>query len=148
MYQLLPKPRKKRPFWEFDPTAFQPGPKARILERVLTPFRSLGKYLLFALALTYPLYIVILGVAFGGLVFWTAFGGSVALMGIIITKAGYARNFQNWDISMKKMGALVVAFLATLGLYLGIIHLRILVVPVFAAILVLGLLIFVLRGKI
>jgi hypothetical protein len=143
----LPKPRKKRPLWQFDPTAFQPGPRAGILERIRTPFRSLGRYLLYALALTYPLYLVILGIAFGGLVFWTAFVGSIALMGIIITKAGYARNFQNWDISLSKMGALVLAFMATLALYLGIIHLRLLVVPIFAAILVVGLLIYVLRGK-
>jgi len=94
------------------------------------------------------LYLVILGIAFGGLVFWTAFGGSVALMGIVITKAGYARNFQNWDIGFKKLGALFVAFLATFGLYLGLIHLKLLVVPIFAAILVTVLLIFVRRGKI
>jgi len=144
----LPKPRKKRPLWEFDPTTFEPGPKASILERVLTPFRSLGKYLLFGLALTYPLYLVTLGIVFGGLVFWGAFGGSIALMGIIITKAGYARNFQNWDLSLKKFGALFVAFLATFGLYVGLIHFRLLVIPVFAAILVFGLLIFVRRGKI
>ena len=144
----MPKPRKKRPLWVFDPTVFQPGPKASILERTGRPFRSLGKYLLYGLALTYPLYLVILGVAFGGLVFWTAFAGSVALMGVVIAKAGYARNFENWDIGFKKMGALVVAFLATLGLYLGLIHLRLLVLPIFAAILVTGLLIFVRRGRI
>ena len=45
------------------------------------------------------------------------------------------------------MGAPVLAFLATLALYLGIIHLRLLVVPIFAAILIVGLLIYVLRGK-
>jgi hypothetical protein len=143
----LPKPRKKGRLWEFDPTTFQPGRKASILERILTPFRSLGKYLLFALALAYPLCLVILGVAFGGLVFWGAFAGSIALMGLVITKAGYAKNFQNWDIGFRKMGALVIAFLATLGLYLGLIHLRLIVIPIFAAILVLGLLVMIIRGR-
>ena len=87
------------------------------------------------------------GVAFGGLVFWGAFAGSVALIGLVITKAGYARNFQNWDIGFKKMGALVIAFLATLGFYLGLIHLRLMAIPIFAAILILGLLIMIIRGR-
>jgi hypothetical protein len=68
-------------------------------------------------------------------------------MGLVITKAGYAKNFQNWDIGFRKMGALVIAFLATLGLYLGLIHLRLIVIPIFAAILVLGLLVMIIRGR-
>lgn len=143
----MPKPRKKRPLWQFDPTIFQPGPKASIVERAARPFRSLAKYGLYGLAFAYPLYLVIIGIALGGLAFWSAFAGSVALMGIIITKAGYSRNFQNWDISFTKMGALVLAFVATLGLYLGFIHLGLLVVPIFAAILVIGFAIFIIRGK-
>jgi len=143
----LPEPRKKRPLWQFDPTTFQPGPKANVIERATRPFRSLARYGLYGLALTYPLYLVIIVIAFGGIVFWPAFAGSIALMGIIITKAGYARNFQNWDISFRKMGALVLAFVATFGLYLGLIHLRLLVVPIFAAILVVGLAIYIIRGK-
>ena len=144
----MPKPRKKGRLWEFDPATFQPGPKAGLLERVLRPVRSLGKYLLFALAFAYPLYLVILGVAFGGLVFWGAFAGSIAVIGIVITKAGYSNNFRNWDIGMKKMGGLVIAFLVTLGFYFGLFYLRLLVVPVFVAVLILGLFLSIRKGKI
>jgi len=144
----LPESRKKHRSWEFDPTTFQPGRKASFLERTLRPFRSVGKHVLYALALSYPIYLVIIGVVFGGLVFWAAFGGSIALMGVIITKAGYARNFQNWDIGFRKMAALVLAFVATLGFYFGLFFFRIWFVPVFAAILGLGLLLFLRKGKI
>ena len=143
----MPKPRKKRPLWQFDPTIFQPGPKASIIERAARPFRFIARYGLYGLAFAYPLYLVTIGIALGGLAFWSAFVGSIALIGIIITKAGYARNFQNWDISFTKMGALALAFLATFGLYFGLIHLGLLVVPIFAAILVVGLAIFTIRGR-
>jgi hypothetical protein len=143
----LPKPRKNRRLWEIDPTIFQPGRKATILERIVQPFRSLARYLLYVLALAYPTGLVILGIAFGGLVFWGAFAGSIAAMGIIITKSGYARNFQNWDISLRKMGALPVAFLMTLGFYLGLIYLKIWLVPVMALIMGLGLYLVVKKAK-
>jgi hypothetical protein len=144
----LPKPKKKRLLWQIDLTIFQPGRKASVLERIVQPFRSLVRYLLYAFALAYPLGLVILGVAFGGLVFWGTFVGSIAAMGIIITKAGYARNFQNWDISFRKFGAMLVAFPMTLGFYLGLIYLKVWIVPVMALIMGLGLYLILRKAKI
>jgi hypothetical protein len=143
----LPKPRKKRKLWEIDPTIFQPGRKATLLEQIVQPFRSLAKYLLYSLLFAYPLTLVTVGLVFGGLVFWATFIGSFTAMGIIITKAGYARNFQHWDISFRKMGGMTVGFVMALGFYLGLIYLKIWFIPVIILILGLGLLLAIRKTK-
>ncbi len=144
----MPEPRKKRRLWEIDPTVFQPGRKAGFFERrLLQPFKFVGKYVLFALALTYPLYLVIVGIAFGGLVFWAFFAGSVAILGVLITRLGYARNFANWDLGFRNFGVLFLAFLVAMGFYMGLIYLRVWFVPIFVTILAFGLVLFLRRSK-
>ncbi len=48
--------------------------------------RPLGSLILFALAAFYPLILVYLGLAYGGLVFWGALAGSLAIIYIVISR--------------------------------------------------------------
>jgi len=71
----LTKKQRKTRLWQFDPSVFQPGPKAGFLEHhILRRARALGKYTLYSLAFAYPVALVSLGIIFGGLVFWASFG--------------------------------------------------------------------------
>lgn len=142
----MPEQPKKRRLWEFDPSVFQPGRKATRLERVVQPLRSTAKYSLYMLALLYPLSIITLGIMFGGLVFWTAFVGSVALIGLIIKKAGYSRNFETWDLGLRKFLVLTLAFIGVFGFYEGLFILKIWMLAIFAGVFAVGLF-FVLRRQ-
>ena len=138
-YYPLTKPRKTR-LWQFDSSLFQPGPKAGFLERhVFGPTRSLAKYALYALAFTYPTLLVISGILFGGLVFWTSFAASLGLIFVIIKKAGYSQNFANWDVSNKKFVGLFIAFGLTFAFYMGLIHIGLLTIIIFGLVLALAL---------
>ena len=141
--------KKKHHFWELDPTTFQPLRKAGFLESHLKPFSKFaGKYLLYSLTFLYPFLLVSVGVVFGGIVFWITFAGSFAVIGLLITRLGYAKNFANWDLSLRKFGSLVLAFLAAFGFYEGLFILRVWVIPIFAAVLGLGLIYFLIRNRI
>jgi hypothetical protein len=144
----LPEERKKRKLWEVDPTVFAPGHKASFFERRVIPtLRQLGKFGLYALAMTYPIYLVYVGVAFGGLAFWGFLAGSIAIMGIIITKLGYASNFRHWDISLKRTLGLLLGFPLAVGFYAGLIYLKTLLLPVAFALAALGFLLILKRSK-
>jgi len=139
-YSSLTKKRRKTSLWQFDPSVFQPGPKARFLERhIIGRARSLEKYTLYALAFAYPVTLVSLGIIFGGLVFWSAFASSVGLMWLIIRKAGYARNFANWGVSNTRFLGLFGAFGIVLGFFYGLIQLRDWFFPIFGGVLVIAL---------
>ncbi len=135
----MPEPRRKRKPWEIDLTIFESGPKPSLIERrIIGPLKLLGKYSLFALAFSYPSIIVLVGVVYGGLVFWAAFAGSAALIVLLISKMGFARNFATSNVNVKKRFAgLFIAFPAVLGFYYGLIYLRIWFIPVAIAVLVL-----------
>ena len=72
---------------------------------------------------------VFVGIAFGGLAFWSFLLGSVAVMGIIITRLGYASNFRNWDISLKRTIWLLLGFVVATGFFGGLIYLKSWFVP-------------------
>jgi len=140
---LTKKSRKTR-LWQFDPSVFQPGPKAGFLERyIISNSRSLAKHTLYALAFAYQIVLVSLGVMFGGLVFWPSFAASMGLIWLVIKKTGYSHNFAGWDIGYKKFAGLGMAF----GLYLGFVYglaytpLRLMTIPLMGGILVLALVI-------
>lgn len=134
--------------WQVDPTVFAAGRKASFLERRVVPtLRQLGKFGLFSLALTYPLYLVYVGVEFGGLAFWSFLVGSIAIMGIIITKLGYASNFRHWDISLKRTLGLLLGFPVTVGFYEALIHLKTMFLPVAFVLAGLGFLLILRRSK-
>lgn len=130
------KPRETH-LWQFDPTVFQPGPKAGFLERhILGRARSLGKSGLYGLAFAYPLILVSLGVAFGGIVFWSSLCGSAGIIWLILKRTGYAANFASWDFGSKKFVGLVGAFGIYATMIYGLLYIRLWVVPVFGAVLV------------
>jgi len=130
----LPEQPKKRKLWDVDPSLFQRGPNATFFERRVVPLlRQIAKLVLYALA-----------ISFGGLVFWSFFTGSIGLIGVIITKLGYASNFRHWDVSLKRTTGVFLGFLVAISFYAGIIYLKTLLVPVAFGLFGLGLL-FILR---
>jgi hypothetical protein len=127
----MPGQPKKRKLWNVDPATFELGRKASFLERrIAPPLRQIAKLGLYTLAITYPIYLVYVGLAFGGLVFWSFFVGSLAIMGTIITRLGYASNFRHWDISFKRTVGFLLGFAIAAGFYAGLIYLKIWFVPI------------------
>jgi len=107
----------------------------------------LGKFGLYALAVTYPIYLVYVGLVFGGLAFWAFFAGSIAVIGIVITRLGYASNFRHWDIGLKRTVGLLLGFPLAVGFYVGLIYLKTWLVPVSFGFAGLGLLLMLKRSK-
>jgi hypothetical protein len=140
---LTKKSRGTR-LWEFDPSVFQPGPRAGFVERhIIGHARSLGKYTLYLLAFSYPGLLVILGVMFGGLIFWTSFACSIVLIWLVIRGTGYSRNFQSWDSSYKRVVGVIGGFCVALGLFYGLEYTPVkgLTVPIFGGIMAIILII-------
>jgi hypothetical protein len=122
---------KKRRLWEFDPTMFESGRRAGFFERYFTWWlRKIGKYSLYAIAFLWPVLIVAIGVAFGGLAFWVSFLASFAIIGFVIRRLGFEANFANWNVSNTKFAGLIFAFAVAMGFYLGIIYLKIWLLPI------------------
>jgi len=127
----LPEHRKKQRSWEVDPSIFEPGRKASFFERLILPLlRQTGKFGLYALAITYPIYLVYVRLASGGVAFWSFFAGSVIIMGATIMKLGYAPNFRHWDIGLKKTLGVLLGFAVAAGFYGGLIYARTFFVPI------------------
>jgi hypothetical protein len=144
----LPEEHKKRRLWELDPSIFEPGRRASFFERrIAPPLRQLGKFSLYSLALTYPIYLVLVGLAFGGLAFWGFLAGSIAVMGIILWRLGYASNFRHWDISLKRSVGLLLGFPLAIGFYGGLIYLKIWLVPIAFGFVGFGLLLILRRSR-
>lgn len=136
----LAKKRRETRLWQFDPSVFQPGPRAGFIERnILDRARSLAKYTLLAVAFAYPIILVSLGVVFGGLVFWSSLAGSMGLIWIVLKKSGYARNFESWDIGYRKFLGLIGAFGVMLAFVysVGYTPLRLLTIPIMGGVLLL-----------
>lgn len=111
---------------------YRRGPGAGFVEKRIVPIlKTTGRYGLYLLAIMYPLYLVIIGVAFGGLVFWTFLATSTAVLGFALKRLGYSANFRNWDIGGRTMIGVVLAFPIALGFYEGLIYLRIWLIPIF-----------------
>lgn len=119
------EPDKKRRFWGVDPSAFVTKGKFGAQERVSELLRAVGKYFLWGLILTYPFTLPLIGIVFGGLAFWGAFGGSILLMAALLSRFGLAKNFENRDTSIvKSVIGPCGGFLCALGFYLGIAFLQ------------------------
>jgi hypothetical protein len=144
----MPEQHKKKKLWEVDPSIFERWRRASFFERRILPLlRQIGKFGLYALAITYPIYLVYVGVAYGGLAFWGFFAGSVMIMGATITKLGYASNFRHWDIGLKRTLGVLLGFSVAAGFYAGLIYLKIWLVPIAFIILGFGVLLFLKRLK-
>ena len=131
---------KKTHLWAFDPSAFQPLPRAGFFKRhILGRVRSLGKYAIYTLAFSYPILLVSLGIIFGGVVFWSSLAVSVAIVWLIISESGYARNFADWGVGDKRFLGLFLAFGLVLAFWYGLTHLGFWFFPIFFGILVASL---------
>jgi hypothetical protein len=139
----MPDPEKrKKKLWEIDPSVYAPGPKAGLRQRVVEWFREVGKAMLYVAFFAYPLALPIIGVVFGGLAFWTTFGGSVAVISVILAKFGFARTFAKRDFPfLTSTIALCGGFLCALGFYLGLLTIQWLIIPIVAALAGLALLV-------
>ena len=73
---------------------------------------------------------VYVGVAYGGLAFWSFFAVSVMIMGVTITKLGYASNFRHWNIGLKRTLGVLLGFAVAVGFYSGLIYARTFFVPI------------------
>jgi len=127
----LPEQRKKKRPWESDPSIFETGREASFFERRISPpLRQIGKFGLYALAVAYPIYLIYVGLAYGGLAFWSFFAGSIIIMGATITKLGYASNFRHWDIGLKRTLGVPLGFAVAAGFYGGLIYARTLLISI------------------
>ncbi len=133
------KPREAH-LWQLDPSAFEPLHKAGLLERhILGRAKSLGKHTLYLLAFAYPLVLVIAGVMFGGIVFWTSLAGSMGLIWLVIKRAGYSGNFESWDVGYKKFLGLIAAFGMFAAFVYGLEYIKLWTIPIFAGALAMAL---------
>lgn len=111
---------------------YRRGPGGRFVERRIVPaLRTTGRYGLYLLAIMYPLYLVIIGIVFGGLVFWIFLAASTAVVGFALTRLGYSSNFRSWDIGFRRMIGIMLGFFLALGFYWGLIYLKAWLVPIF-----------------
>ncbi len=132
--------RKKR-MWTVDPSIYKRDPKDNSLRSRATEIAKwLGRSTFFLFLFIYPVILVISGILYGGLVFWSFMVGSLGLIGLIIWKAGYAGNFSGRNPSLRRqIPALFIAFLMALGFYAGLIVLKIWLLPIVITILGLSL---------
>lgn len=142
-----PEKRKKR-LWEVDPSLYVPGPKPGLRARIVGLLRGIGKAALYASFFAYPLVLPIIGVAFGGLAFWATFGGSVAVISVILARFGFARTFAKRDFPfLTSTIALCGGFLCALGFFLGLFALQWWILPIVATLGSLGVLVAIRRGS-
>ncbi len=135
----MPEQHKKKRMWEVDPSIFEPGRKASFFERrILPPLRQVGKFGLYSLAIAYPIGLVYVGLAYGGIAFWSFFAGSIMILGATISRLGYASNFSHWDMGIKRMVGVVLGFGIAVGFYAGLLYARTLFVPITFALIGLG----------
>ena len=105
-----PKHEKGR-FWKIDPEPFKPGRHKRLRETLKNLAISVGKILGIVLLIAYPVLLTILGVEYGGLVFWGILAGSLAVTGLLLQRLGYAKRFGSRDTRfLRKLVALFLAF--------------------------------------
>ena len=115
---------KRKPFQVYIED-FRPLPKASLWQRTIVDrVKSLSVALFAGALFAYPVTLVLVGVIFGGLIFWSTFVGSFIVIGLIIHGLGFSHNFRNWDISMKRMLATVMGGMVALGWYEGILYFK------------------------
>ena len=90
---------------------------------------------------------VYVGLAFGGLALWSFFAGSLVVMVAVITRLGYASNFRNWDISLKRALGLPLGFVVAAGFFGGLNYLKTWFVPIAFMILGFGMFLVPRRSK-
>ncbi|HEV2119162.1 MAG TPA: hypothetical protein VGS11_03500 [Candidatus Bathyarchaeia archaeon] len=116
------EPDRKKRFWEVDASTYVTSGRFGRRDRVFELVRAVGKYVLWGLILTYPFTLPLIGILFGGIAFWGAFGGSLLAIGILLWRFGLSGNFEERNISLtKSIVGLSGGFLCTLGFLLGLV---------------------------
>ena len=140
----MPNGKKKR-LWEVDSTLYQKRRGASFLEgRVFPALRQVGKFSLISLALVYPLGLVIVGIVYGGLGFWSFFAVSLAIIYLVIAKLGFAPRFRSQGQGFKGILGILGGFLLAAGFYEGLFILRTWTIPAAIGLSALGI-VFMLR---
>jgi hypothetical protein len=110
---------EKKRLWKIDPEIFKPGRQRRLRETLKDLARSLGKSVGIVLLIAYPVMLTVLGIEYGGLVFWGTLAGSLAVIGLLLQRLGYARRFQSQDPRLlRQLAALSIAFAAIASILL------------------------------
>ncbi|OLD09495.1 MAG: hypothetical protein AUI95_00815 [Crenarchaeota archaeon 13_1_40CM_3_52_4] len=123
-------------FWKVDKSIFHPKVRSS-LRRLTASVRSIGKIVLFLLLFSYPILLVYTGIQYGGIVFWSMLGGSFIVIGLILSKGGYAGNFQSRNGSLAKgLAGIALALIVMVAFYLGLLNLRVMMIPLSVGILV------------
>jgi len=123
---------KKKKLWTVYEDIFRPAKVRTSLQRFADMLRSVGKIVLLALLFIYPILMVYAGIVYGAVAFWSSLFGSVLVIGIVLSRTGYARNFEGRRGSLGRgLASLFLAFVAIVGLYLGLFHFGFFIVPIF-----------------
>ncbi len=109
---------------------------------------SVGKIVLFLLLFSYPILLVYTGIQYGGIVFWSTLGGSFIIIGLILSKAGYAGNFHSRNGSLAKgLAGIALALIVMVAFYLGLFNFRVMMIPISVGILVVAAAFVMARAK-
>jgi hypothetical protein len=140
---------KEKSFWKVDGTIFRPAGIQTRLQRIVTVLKSLSKGALLTTLFAYPVVLVYVGVAYGGIVFWGFLGASFVTVGVVLSRTGYSRNFDGVQGSMARMlVALTIAFVLVVGFYLGLLLFKLMIVPMFFGVLGVALALVMLRARV
>jgi hypothetical protein len=135
-------------FWKVDKTIFRRAGIRTPVQRLVSVLKSLSRGSLLLFLFAYPLLMVYIGIAYGAIVFWISLGGSFVIVGVVLSRTGYSRNFDRVDGSMAKgLIALAIAFASIVGFYLGLLQFKLLMVPIFLGVLGVAAALVVLRAR-
>ncbi len=138
----------ERNFWKVDETIFHPAGIRTRVQRLVSVLKSLTKGSLLLFLFAYPLLLVYIGIAYGAIVFWSSLAGSFVIVGVVLSRTGYSRNFDRVDGSMARgLIALAIAFASIVGFYLGLFQFKLLMVPIFLGVLGVAAALVVLRAR-
>jgi hypothetical protein len=118
-----------------DKSIFHPG-AGTSLSRLFSLVRSIGKSLLFLLLFSYPILLVYTGIQYGGIAFWSMLGGSFIIIGLVLSRAGYAKHFQSTNPGLVKgLAGIALAFVTMIAFYLGLYEFRVMMIPIVVGVL-------------
>jgi hypothetical protein len=139
---------KEKHFWKVDERIFRLARIQTGVQRFAAVLKSLVSAVLVLLFFAYPLLLVYVGIAYGGMAFWSSLGTSFVIVGIVLWKTGYSRNFHTVDGGMaRRLVGLTLAFVSVVGFYLGLLQFKFLMIPIFLGVLGVAMVLFVLRTR-
>jgi hypothetical protein len=139
---------EEKNFWKVDETIFRPAGIQTRLQHLVARFKSLTKGALLLFLFAYPVLLVYLAIAYGVIVFWGSLAGSFVVVGVVLSRTGYSRNFDRVEGSMARgLIALAVAFVSIVGFYFGLLQFKLLMIPIFLGVLGVAMALVILRAR-